>query len=61
MATTIKKENSRTFATISINKEGQVLAMVEQDLGASGNAYLASKTFKTEAGARRWVSKQFSI
>jgi len=58
----IQKLNSRTYAEIGTFKHmgDAVYAWIFQGEGPD-KVMLASKPFKTEAGARRWIAKQFAI
>ena len=59
--TRINKTNSTTYAEITtINRGAAHIAAIKQGEGFN-TSYLATKQFKTEAGARRWVAQQFAI
>lgn len=59
---TLNKENSSTYAEINHfrNDYRPYWAAIQQGEGFN-RATLAMKQFKTEAGARRWVAKEFAI
>lgn len=56
----IKKPNSQTFAKIEKDGEGRFTVAVMQGQGFE-QVFFGSETFKTEGGARRWITRRFGF
>lgn len=56
---TINKPNSATFARITKDGNGKYLAGIMQGQGFE-QVYLNGRWFGTEAGAIRWINRQFA-
>lgn len=60
METIINKPNSQTFAKIIKDGSGKYMATVMQGQGFD-QVFFGGEWFKTEAGARRWITRRFGF